>query len=54
MNNLQIDLENDPRNELRVDVSFTRAKLFQSLMNNVPKMFPTEMLEIELVNEEGT
>ena len=49
-----IDLEKDPRNELRIDVSFTRAKLFQSLMKNVPKMFPKEMLDLELVNEEGT
>jgi len=49
-----LDLEKDPRNELRIDVSFTRAKLFQSLMKNVPKMFPREMLDVEMVNEEGT
>jgi hypothetical protein len=49
-----VDLEKDPRNELRIDVSFTRAKLFQSLMKNIPKMFPKEMLDIEFYNEEGT
>ena len=49
-----IDLEKDARNELRIDVSFTRAKLFQSLIKNVPKMFPKEMLDIEFVNEEGS
>ena len=49
-----IDLEKDPRNELRIDVSYTRAKLFQSLIKNIPKMFPKEMLDVEFFNEEGT
>jgi hypothetical protein len=49
-----LDLEKDPRNELRIDLSFTRAKLFQSLIKNVPKMFPKEMLDCEIVNEEGS
>jgi hypothetical protein len=49
-----IDLEKDPRNELRIDVSYTRAKLFQSLIKNIPKMFPKEMLDVEFFNEEGS
>lgn len=35
-------------------MSFTRAKLFQSLIKNLPKMFPKELLDCELVNEENT
>jgi len=49
-----IDYEKDERNVLRIDVSFTRAKLFQSLIRNIPKMFPKEMIECELVNEENS
>ena len=49
-----IDLEKDPRNQLKIEVSFTRAKLFQSLMRNLPKMFPKDMLDCELVNEENS
>ena len=39
---------------MRIEVSFTRAKLFQSLMRNLPKMFPKEMIDCELVNEENS
>jgi hypothetical protein len=46
--------EDDPRNTLRLDVSNTRAKLFQSLIRNIPRMFPRDMLDCELVNEENT
>jgi len=48
------DLENDPRNELKIDVSYTRAKLFQSLQRNLQKMFPKTLLDVELVAEDGS
>lgn len=47
-----MDLEKDERNELKIEVNFTRAKLFNSLIRNIPKMFPNEILDCELVNEE--
>ena len=49
-----IDLEKDERNQLKIDVSFTRAKLFQSVIKNLPKMFPKETLDCELVNEDNS
>lgn len=48
------DLEKDERNQLKLDVSFSRAKLFQSLMRNLSKMFPRDLLDCELVNEENS
>ena len=49
-----IDLEKDERNQLKIEVSFTRAKLFQSLIRNLNKMFPMELLDCELINEENS
>ena len=49
-----MDLEKDERNQLKIEVSFTRAKLFQSLIQNLGKMFPKEMLDCELANEENS
>jgi hypothetical protein len=49
-----IDLEKDERNQLKIEVSFTRAKLFQSLMRNLPKMFPKDLLDCELMHEENS
>ena len=46
------DIDHDERNQLKVDVSYTRAKLFQSLVRNLPKMFPSVLLDAELVQEE--
>ena len=44
---------NDERNILRVDISFTRAKLFNSLIKNLPAMFPKDILDYELSTGEG-
>ena len=46
------DFEKDERNLLMVDVSFTRARLFQSLHKNLQKMFPKDLLDCELVADE--
>lgn len=46
------DVKNDPRNELKIDINFTKGKLFMSLMKNLPKMFPNDMLSSEIEMED--
>ena len=48
------DVENDPRSIFKLDISFTRQKLFGSLIRNMPKMFPNDMLECEIQHEENS
>ncbi len=45
--------EDDPRKTLKLDVSNTRAVLFMSLAENIPKMFPNDMLEVEITQEDN-
>ena len=48
-----VDLEADPRNELKIEVSSTRGQLFKSLVRNIPKMFPRHLLDVEIQQEEN-
>eukprot|EP00347_Sterkiella_histriomuscorum_P011289 403373024 len=43
------DLETDPRNELKLDITFAKFQLFHSLLRNIPKMFPKDKLDYELI-----
>ena len=42
------DLENDPNNLLELDLSYSSGKQLKSLVRNIPKMFPKDVLETEI------
>lgn len=46
-------LETDPRNELKLDITFAKFQLFNSLLKNIPKMFPKDKLDTELIIDDN-